>query len=155
MYKFIDTDNQHLHTLKGEPLLGNTTVCGIIAKVLTWWASGQAVQKFGWLDPKKNSAEEVELALQKGYTNIKICGIEDYKKLLAEAYKAHSVKLDKSADDGTARHKELEGFIRNTMLCQESGMVDKTEYKDIQQFIDWSKEMLKSFFGVRYTDIQA
>lgn len=146
MYKFIDDKKQHLHTLDGEPLLGNTTVCGIIAKVLTWWASGMAVSKFGWLDPKKNSPETVQKALEEGFERIKGIDLVGYKKLLGEAYKAHSERLADTAETGTDLHKELENFVKITMLCQESGMVDKTEYpKEIQSFIEWSKKNVKKF----------
>jgi hypothetical protein len=71
-----------------------------------------------------------------------------YLLLLDEAYKAHSVKLSETAETGTDLHAELERFVRNTMLLQKSGTIDKTEYDArIQPFIAWSKSNVKKFIG--------
>jgi hypothetical protein len=58
-----DREN-HVHLLNDKPLIGTSTVVGVIAKPLTWWASGLAVEEMGWqkkLDPRKFTADEVKL----------------------------------------------------------------------------------------------
>ena len=71
-YKFdesIDPETgkqNHLHLLDGKPLTGTSSVEDVLSKVLTWWASGLAVEKFGWLNPKKHTAEECAVACEEG-----------------------------------------------------------------------------------------
>ena len=38
-YKF--DAKEHLHSLDSKPLVGTSTVMGIVAKPLTWWAAGK------------------------------------------------------------------------------------------------------------------
>ena len=41
-YKYIDEGKEHLHTYLGKPLLGTSTVVGVLSKNLTWWAAETA-----------------------------------------------------------------------------------------------------------------
>lgn len=157
-YKYLDEGKQHLHTLDGQPLYGTSTVLKVIAKPLTYWASGLAVEKLGWIkiqdklhnisDEVKARVSELGLEFKKGsYSGVvaipkeirkefalkgwnKVVGLSsgEYLDLLDEAYKAHATKLDESADAGTTMHENLESFVKNTMLCYASGMKDTTEY---------------------------
>ena len=45
--KYQFNEKEHIHTLDDKPLMGTSTVVGIIAKPLTYWASGLAVGKLG------------------------------------------------------------------------------------------------------------
>ena len=38
-YRFHNENDKHLHTLNGKPLLGTSTVVGVLAKPLTWRVS--------------------------------------------------------------------------------------------------------------------
>lgn len=130
---------EHIHTYLGKPLMGTSTVVGVIAKPLTWWASGLACEKLGWINGKKRidgkyttiPLDKRIIAVEPTLAKIKEMGAEEYISLLDEAYKAHSVKLDKSADAGTDLHAELERYVKNTM---ENRMATYDE--KIQPFID-------------------
>jgi hypothetical protein len=134
----------HAHTLDDRPLLGTSSVVGIIAKPLTWWASGLAVAKFGWVNPKNNPPEAVELALDEGYKQVMALDKPNYKKLLAEAYKAHSVKLDTSADAGTDMHAELEKYVRR---CIEIEGIPQlyAENPQVKLFAEWAVKNVEKF----------
>lgn len=140
-YKYIDEGKQHLHTLDGKPLIGTSTVVGIIAKTLTWWASGLAVSKLGWLDPKKNSPESVKIALLEGFERVRSLSLDDYGKLLGEAYKAHSVRLKDAASDGTDLHAELETYVKSVI----SGEPYTIENEKVAKFAIWSELNVKKF----------
>ena len=178
-YKYIDEDKKHLHTLDGQPLYGTSTVLKVIAKPLTYWASGLAVEKLGWIkiqDKLHNISNEVkarvlELGLEfkkgsysgvvaipkevrkeyalKGWNKVVGLSSEEYLDLLDEAYKAHATKLDETADAGTDMHACLESYVKNTMLCYASGMVDTTEYthEAVKIFAEWAKKNVKRFLA--------
>lgn len=109
-YKF--NEKIHAHTLDDKPLIGTSTIVGVVAKPLTWWSSGMAVAKLGWTNPKTTDAETVKSALQMGYDLVKGLSLEEYGKLLGEAYKAHSVKLKDTAEAGTDMHSLLENYVK-------------------------------------------
>lgn len=121
-YKFDSTN--HIHTFTSKPLLGTSTILSVLAKPLTWWASGLAVGKLGWINGniKVNGkytsvSKDKRIAHTKPYHEmIKRMEVEEYIKLLDEAYKAHSVKLSDSADAGTDMHAELERYVKAKML---------------------------------------
>lgn len=122
-YRFIDEPDEkgkprHLHTLDGEPLMGTSTVLGIIAKPLTWWASGLACNHLGWTNPKiPNSRKRIPMEdrlpdFLPRYNELICMSPEEFLKTLDEAYKAHSIKLDASAQAGTDMHYELESYVK-------------------------------------------
>ena len=159
-YKFDNSldergKEKHLHTLDGVAMTGVSSVVGVLAKPLTWWASSLAVAKFGWikkLDSRKSTKEEVEknaierlnVAINR-LNEIKELSDEQYLSLLDEAYKAHSVKLEKSAKKGTDLHEVLERFVKSEMGKEVK--LTEEETKLIQPFIDWSKENVKKFIA--------
>lgn len=123
-YKF--DSSIHAHTLDGIPLIGTSTVLSVIAKPLTYWASGLAVKEFGCPDPKvltkiknkKASQEEIEALHQAAnarLSEIEQMTIQDYIKLLDKAYRAHATTLKETADEGTDLHLQLSNFVRARM----------------------------------------
>ena len=140
MYKYIDEGKQHLHTLDEKPLLGTSTVVGIIAKPLTWWASGMAVGMLGWLNPKTNKPEECLERAQNALETIKGFGVEEYQGLLNKAYRAHAEKLDISAESGTDMHATLEQFVKDRMKGKESHLEGK-----LKSFEVWTDENVRQF----------
>ena len=155
--KYNFNEKEHLHLLDGKPLTGTTTILSVLSKPLTWWASGLAVSKLGWTNEysKDEAGKRVKVELEQRIKHLKpfrakqtLLDDKGYLLLLDEAYKAHSVKLSETAEAGTDLHAELERFVRNTMLLQKSGTIDKTEYDArIQPFIAWSKSNVKKFIG--------
>lgn len=149
-YKFIDENKEHLHTLDGKPLIGTTTALNVLAKTLTWWASGLAVKELGWTNPKEtDSATRLQVANAK-LEEIKQMGTPEYILLLDRGYKAHSVKLDKSADAGTDMHAELEQYVKE---CIDRGgkplgydLGEKTN-PYVLAFSDWAMKNVKGFLA--------
>ena len=144
-YKFINDEKKHVHTLDGAPLYGTSTVVGILNKPLTWWAAGMAVEKFGWLSPKKHPVERVKQALEDGYARVMDMERDEYEKLLAEAYKAHSVKKDTAAEAGTDMHAELENYI--SLCLKDKGLpLDMTgTTKEVEAFSAWAIKNVEQF----------
>lgn len=154
-YTFDELD--HIHLLDGMPLYGTTTVLSIIAKPLTWWASGLAVKELSGIeDPsvftriKNKKATKDELANirtaitkymtenKEHYSNI---DVDWYLAFLDKAYRAHSVKLASSAEKGIDLHSELERFVKNEMAG-----IKATDYDvKIAPFINWTIANVKRF----------
>jgi hypothetical protein len=146
-YKYIDEPDengkpQHLHTLNGVALIGTSTALKILSKPLTWWASGLACEKFGWLNPKFNSQEERQENAYKYFENIKGLTLDEYIKLLDKAYKAHAEKLDDSASKGTDLHASLERFVKWKMRGG-----DFVPDEKIIPFIEWSDKNVEKFIA--------
>lgn len=152
-YKFDKAIHLHLYQKDGEykPLTGTSSVVNVLAKVLTWWASGLAVGKLGWIkkvDPRKSTKEQIEAnriaritSVTKALEIIKKLTPELFLALLDDAYKAHSVKLKDSAAAGTDLHAELEAYVKGKM-----GLVKVRAYDPkIQPFIDWAEKNVKKF----------
>jgi hypothetical protein len=148
---------KHLHEFmkdgKWTPLTGTSTVCKVIAKPLTWWASGLAVAELGWTKPAdwktckgeaKIADEEKRLdAVAQKLKVIKEMTDADYLKLLDKAYRAHTVSLDKAADKGTDLHYQLELFVKSRM-----GKNDLTAFHErITPFIEWADLNVKKFIA--------
>src|SRR3990167_3478811 len=141
-YQLIGENGQHLHTLDGKPLTGTSSVEAVLSKPLTWWASGLAVSKFGWLNPKKHTPEECAVACEEGFERVRNLERDDYAKLLDEAYRAHSVKLKDSAKSGTDLHAELEKWVKYRMgIIKESGKISDK----ITPFVLWAEDNVKRF----------
>src|SRR3990167_3722911 len=138
-YQFNTTE--HLHILDGRALTGTSSIGNVLAKPLTWWASGLAVEKFGWLNPKKYTPEVVKTALEEGFKKVTALSLSNYEKLLGEAYKAHSVKLKDSAVAGTDLHAEIEDYVKAMMKLKPIRKYDEK----IQPFIDWADENIVEF----------
>ena len=148
-YKFIneviDGKKTHCHTLGGAPLLGTSSVVGVLAKPLTWWASGLAVAELGWKNPKFTSEQERLDSASLMREKIWSMGEVEYLKLLDKAYKAHSVKLDKSADSGTDMHEELEKYVKGCI--ERGGEPEKTdsEVPAVRIFSEWAIKNVEMF----------
>ena len=145
IYKYIDEKKTHLHTLGGKPLMGTTTILSVVAKPLTWWASGMACAVFGWLNPKTNTPEQCLERAKDTLETIKGFGIEEYQSLLGKAYKAHSEKLETSADEGTDMHSTLEQFVKDRMADKEAHLEGK-----LKCFEEWTDKSVKKFLASEF-----
>lgn len=150
MYKYIDEKKEHLHTYDGKALIGTSTVTKIIAKNLTWWSSGKALEQLGWTNPKLVPKEE----------GIKIAGKarkfmfinnEDYYDWLQECYRNHDIFKKEAGNKGTDRHALLEEYVK--VCINENGGVPITvedgqglmKWKPIAPFMDWAMINIKKF----------
>lgn len=158
-YKFDDSVNpktgkqKHVHYLDDKPLLGTSTVLGVLAKPLTWWASGLAVGHMGWTHPKIDGKkprpiEERLEVLQPRFDEIKAMSEAEFLDCLDQAYKAHSVKLDTSAEAGIDMHSELESYVK---LCISgnygSPLRDASEHTAVEMFSNWAVENVEKFIA--------
>jgi hypothetical protein len=145
-YKFINEKGEHRHELDGAPLIGTSSVSSVLMKPLTYWASGLACEKFGWINKKDENgkfrtAEERLVASEHGRFAFENDTPEEYLALLDSAYSAHAKKLDSSAKKGTDLHQEIEDFINGAM-----GTIPVREYDPkILPFIEWAKKNVKKF----------
>ncbi len=152
-YRFHDENKRHLHTFNDKPLLGTSTITGVLAKPLTWWASGLAVAKLGWINSKtkvdgkyKTTPKEQRISHVQPYLEeIKGFTPEQFINRLDEAYKAHSEKLDSSADEGTRMHEELERYVNDKMKGK---TIELNDYqKKVHPFIIWAEQNVKRFIA--------
>jgi hypothetical protein len=159
-YKFDNTiyrgKPKHLHTLDGKPLIGTSTVAGILSKGggLSWWASARAVEKLGWIHAKDGdrfrSLEERMKVLRPKFEAIKEMTESEFLICLDEAYKAHSVKLETSAEAGTDMHAELEKYVKNCIKHTEGvpQVADgETEPLPVVIFANWAMANIKQFIA--------
>lgn len=145
MYKYTDKKKEHLHTLDEKPLIGTSSVVGVVAKPLTWWASGLAVSKLGWISDKDKQKRRVDPQLRLDSAEAKLKEIKDmssseYLKLLDEAYRAHSVSLKDSAQGGVDLHAELERFVKDHMARRDGAYDPK-----IIPFVNWCHDNVDKF----------
>jgi len=148
-------DNEkHLHFWDDKPLTGTSSVVDVLAKPLTWWASGLACKEFGWV--KAGDWKKLKTDIEKGddkarrikacepvLNEIKKMSAEEYLKKLDKAYRAHNEYKNEKADEGTDLHAELEKFAKSEM--------GKKKYKDsefnekIKPFIEWARANVKKY----------
>jgi len=158
---FFDEVN-HIHLLNGRPLIGTSSMASVLSKPLTWWASGLAVGKLGWIhkgdkakgwtspDIRYESAEKMRQKITRMST-------DEYQDLLDEAYKAHSVKLSDSAEQGTDMHAVMECYVKDCIQKNEGKPIKdyKSSYVNIsdvnkdklQILVDWSLVKVKRFIA--------
>lgn len=155
-YRFINEKGEHRHEFNGRPLLGTSTVTGVIAKPLTWWASGLAVAELGWIKPadwRKKPTEEEVARIEKARINNaldmleKYSGMkpEEYCKLLDKAYAAHSKTLAKAADKGTDMHADLEAYVKNVIKANGVPYVEETDNRAVGIFSEWAFRNIRRF----------
>src|SRR3990167_5668757 len=106
IYRF--NKQEHVHELfkDGEwrALTGTSSVGSVLSKPLTWWAAGLAVKELGWTNPKETNKDDRLNTATSVKEEIDQMNGEEYLALLDRAYKAHSVKLKDSAEEGVDRH---------------------------------------------------
>lgn len=149
-YEFIDDGKEHLHKYCDKPLYGTSTVVGVLAKPLTWWASGLAVEKFGWINSKKKidgkyvtvNNDERLAKIEPKLQEIQKMSNSEFLALCDEAYKAHSVKLNDSADAGTDLHAELEKYV---LFCIMNNNGVPAISESVTQFSDWAIDNVEKF----------
>lgn len=148
-YKFIDEKGEHLHTLDGRPLVGTSTALGVMAKPLTYWAAGLALEKFGWSPindkkTKKKFPREQRLLLAKPkFEEVKGLDLEKYLDLLDEGYYAHTKKLKDTATQGTDMHAQLEDYVKHAISSGDFEYAG--DFEPVKIFSEWAKGRVKRF----------
>ena len=154
-YKFVDEGGAHMHLLIDSgiwrPLVGTSSVVGVLAKQLTWWASGLAVRELGWtpaIDPETRKKLPVEPRIMTATARLEqIKGMtgEEYLKTLDVAYSAHSKNLNKAATAGTDLHAVLENYVKKCIEMNDGMPIFQDSVSPIRQFISWSIENVQRF----------
>ena len=143
-YKYLDEKKQHLHTFKGQPLYGTSTIVGILNKPLTWWAAGMALGELGWTNPKLVSKEEGIKIAGKARKNFFINN-EKYYDWLQECYRAHDTKKKTAAVGGTDMHGELEAYVK-TMIEANKGVPIRSDTDNaVGKFSKWAVLNIEKF----------
>lgn len=145
-YKF--DDKNHIHSFEGKPLMGTSTVCGVIAKPLTWWASGMAVGILGWTKTQ-NPAEARKARAAEVLEQVKLLDPENYLSLLDKAYRAHNEKKELSAEEGTDMHALLEVYVKECIVNNKGVPMAHSvgEAKQVSLFVDWALVNVKKFWA--------
>lgn len=151
---------KHVHLLDGNPLIGTSSLAGVLNKPLVWWSAGLAVAKFGWINKKDENGkfrpveERLEIA-SKMHTKVSKLSDMEYLDLLDDAYKAHSVKLNDSAEQGTDMHSVMEEYVKECIKKNEGKPIKdyKSPYvtvsdinkEKLQILVNWSVSKVKKF----------
>src|SRR3990167_6163685 len=146
-YKYIDKKNEHLHTLDSEPLIGTSSVVGVIAKNLTWWpAETSAVECLEAGEKIKTIREEYLLACRSQDKKIAIDELQKKYPIFKKARFAHFADKNKKAELGVDRHEILERYVK-LMISDQGGVPHKMNggYEGIDSFISWAVENVKRF----------
>lgn len=160
MYRFIDdleealklgladkyTRNVHIHTLNARPLLGTTTVKGIVgdkSHLLQWYSDVAAAEACGITEEyqavqailDKEEKKKAKEALDKKYPEY------------AKSRRAAIAYRDQKAKEGTKRHGTLETYAK---LCLENGGkpvgVSAEDYPpEVLDFINWAQDNIERF----------
>ncbi len=145
----------HVHLLDNRPLIGTSSMSSVLAKPLTWWASGLAVTLFGWINKGNAKTGWIPKAQRLAHAVARRLAItqltdEQYLNLLDDAYANHSKKLQSSAQDGTDMHSIMEHYVK---YCIDAGgePLDIADFshngdgKKLQILIEWAKQNVKRF----------
>lgn len=153
---------KHIHLLDGAPLIGTSSMASVLNKPLTWWASGLACAKFGWINKKDENQkfrpiEERLDPASKMKAKISKMSDEEYLDLCDDAYKAHSVKLSSSAEAGTDMHAVMEEYVKYCIEKNEGKPfagykssfvnVSDSNKEKLQILVDWSIKSVKRFIA--------
>ena len=144
-YKYTDEKKAHLHTYLGQPLLGTSTVVGVLSKNLTWWSAElSAVECLEAGEKIPTIREEYLEAKKKG----KI-GIDELQKkypIFKKARFAHYADKNDKAVKGTDMHEVMENYVLRC-LDRNNGepLAENTVDKKLENFINWSLLNVKKF----------
>src|SRR3990167_10591638 len=129
---FFFDEAKHYYYLDGKRMTGVTTILGTINKpIFVGWAARMACDYI-----RKNVAYAIP-AEDGGYWAIKPSTVE-------EAQKAHAQKRDSAADDGTALHSLVEGYIKDCIAqggdARAASKEDNEDEETLGKFIDWAQD---------------
>src|SRR4051812_25574504 len=125
--EFVFDEKEHAYFLNGKPMLGCTSVLGVIAKpALIQWAANEAV--------KYAKAKGRECTTAGGPQMWEITDIA-----LEEARTAHRRKKEEAADKGTDLHAIVEAWVKQ---CIDSalGAPSVPAPEPIQAFASWAQK---------------
>ena len=142
-----------MHTLDGAPLIGTSTVVGVISKPLTWWAAETAAVECLEAGEKiPTIREEYEEAVASGDKKAGIDALQKKYPIFKKARFAHYESKNDKADAGTEMHKALEEYVKDCLYWVTDGVngvpVDQplqNKIKAVVEFRVWAKTNVKKF----------
>lgn len=152
-YAYTDEKKAHLHTLDDKPLLGTSTVCGIVGKgdALSWWAAELAAVEAltsGAVYPTlreeyKDAKALADIKLRKGAMDALQ---KKYPAFRAARFAHYKVKND-AADTGIDLHAELEHYVKECLrLGGVPQFASSVRYPNqVVIFSKWAVENVKRF----------
>ena len=152
--KFQFLEKSHRYKLDGKPLLGTTTILGMVGKpALIQWSSNLAAayaldcDRVPGIESEWDKIMDIPDAREKAIAR----GAFDKKyPQFKEARMRYAFKRDKAAKSGTDVHAEIERYIRLKMKYSEECVEDYTEEHEnaqVQHFIDWSTKNKTRFIS--------
>lgn len=137
-----------MHTLDGAPLIGTSSVVGVISKPLTWWAAETAaVECLESGEKIPTIRQEYEEAVASGDKKAGIDALQKKYPIFKKARFAHFESKNDKADKGTDMHAELEKYVK---WCIEGhgGIPLEAKLDEIPQVLNfgkWAQENVKKF----------
>jgi|TARA_Y100000296_G_C5176928_1_gene260642 hypothetical protein len=132
MDKLIFNPKNHTYTIDGKKLTGVTTILSVISKpALISWSANCAVD---YIDAK--------LPVKRDKNTLKV-DADDFKSILEQARKAHTVKRDKAGDIGTLVHKQIEKWINGEPIDKMTLQAQKM----FRNFTNWATENKVKFLA--------
>jgi hypothetical protein len=149
-YNYTDEAKAHLHTFRNKPLLGTSSVVGVLAKNLTWWSAElSAVECLEAGDKIPTIRAEYLEAKVKGKPGID--ALQKKYPIFKKARFAHFNDKNDKADKGTDMHELMENYVKECMNSfngkpyaldsASRGAIDKR----LENFIDWSVKEVDKF----------
>lgn len=122
MYKF--DEKKHIHTLNDKPLMGVTSVLGVISKpMLIQWAANMAC----------------DYILERVYdVDIDVL----VNEVIKEARTAHRKKKEKAGDWGTEVHKAIEEWVKDK---KEPTLIQENQQEAFNHFKRWAEDNKVTF----------
>lgn len=148
-YKYIDEGRTHMHTLNDRPIVGGSTMKGIVGNkdnLFQWYADMAAVA--GLAFPTQDIKAEYETVQATKDWKLKAAA----KKALdlkypnyAKARRAAVEHRDQKADEGTLRHGELQAYIAACIVAGNPLPANPDASESIVRFANWSLENVAQF----------
>jgi hypothetical protein len=139
--KYSFDPKKHCHQLDGKPLMGASTICGILNKPLTWWAAElSAVECLEAGEKISTIREEYTAAVESANKSAEMKKLQAKYPIFKKARYAHNVKKAVAADEGTDYHALVEQFIK-TQIAGTPFTPDPI----IQSFVEWAGTNVSKF----------
>ncbi len=147
-YKYIDENKAHLHTYLGKPLLGTSTIVGVLAKNLTWWSAElAAVECLEAGEHIPGIRDEYLLACAQDDKKSAIDELQKKYPIFKKARFAHFSDKNKKAIKGTDMHAVMESYVINCIDNNEGKPLPSFDDSDkkLKCFVDWSVSNVEKF----------
>src|SRR3990167_4694072 len=145
MYKFIDANKEHLHTLDDKPLICTTTLLKEVhPPMLSWYGSGKALEIFGWLKATESTEDERLKSVAGPLQKLQEMPVQDFLVLLDKAYRNHDEYKKQQGKKGTDIHELVENYILHC-IQKNGGAPAESKTEAIKDFVIWAKENVKKF----------